>query len=62
MPIPPDQPPKLKEAILMVAKLGGFLARKNDGEPGVTVIWRGLRRLHDITQGWLVAHLPIKIQ
>ena len=61
-PIPPTQPPTLQEAVLMIAKLGGFLARKCDGKPGVIVIWRGLRRLHDITQGWLVAHLPVPSQ
>jgi hypothetical protein len=25
----------------MLAQLGGFLARKGDGEPGVETIWRG---------------------
>lgn len=61
-PIPPTQPPTLQEAILMIAKLGGFLARKCDGKPGVIVTWRGLRRLHDIAQGWLVARLPVTSQ
>lgn len=50
--IPPSKPPSLHEAIVMIARLGGFLARKNDGEPGVKTIWRGLRRLHDMAQGW----------
>ncbi|MEL5850216.1 MAG: IS4 family transposase, partial [Candidatus Igneacidithiobacillus chanchocoensis] len=31
------------------AKLGGFLGRKSDGEPGVKVLWRGFRRLQDLT-------------
>lgn len=56
--IPPAQPPTLKEATLMIAKLGGFLARKGDGNPGVKVIWRGLRRLFDIAEGWAIAQLP----
>jgi hypothetical protein len=34
----------------MVAKLGGFLGRKGDGDPGATVLWRGLNRLADITE------------
>lgn len=56
--VPPAQPPTLREATLMIAKLGGFLGRKCDGNPGVKVIWRGLRRLYDIAEGWAIAHLP----
>jgi len=37
----------VKEAVRWIAQLGGFLARKNDGEPGVITIWRGWRRLQD---------------
>jgi Domain of unknown function (DUF4338)/Transposase Tn5 dimerisation domain/Transposase DNA-binding len=49
--LPPAQPPKLRELVrLMAMTLGGFLGRKGDGEPGATVIWRGLQRLDDITQ------------
>ena len=49
--LPPVQPPKLRELVrLMAMTLGGFLGRKSDGEPGATVIWRGLQRLDDITQ------------
>ena len=28
-----------------MAKLGGFLGRKSDGEPGVKTLWRGYRQL-----------------
>lgn len=42
----------LDEAIREVAILGGFLARKNDGSAGATVIWRGLQRLSDLEQEW----------
>ncbi len=42
--IAPAQPPSLKQAMVWIAKLGGFLARKNDGEPGVKSLWRGLKR------------------
>jgi hypothetical protein len=55
-PIPPKEPPTLKAAILMIAKLGGFLGRKGDGDPGVTVIWRGMSRLNDIAQMWAITH------
>ena len=33
-PVPPGEPPTLRETIRMVATLGGFLGRKGDGEPG----------------------------
>ncbi len=29
----------------MLGQLGGFLARKGDGEPGVKNVWRGYRAL-----------------
>jgi len=35
-----------------VARLGGYLARKNDGPPGNMVMWRGLSRLADIEIGF----------
>jgi hypothetical protein len=50
---PPAQPPTLREAVRMVAtRLGGFLGRKSDGEPGAQSLWRGLQRLDDITEMW----------
>lgn len=55
-PIPPAEPPTLTQAVRMIARLGGFLGRKGDGEPGVKTIWRGLRRLHDIAATWKLAH------
>jgi hypothetical protein len=48
----PQTPPRLREAVRMIARLGGFLGRKGDGEPGVKTLWKGLIRLHDITETW----------
>ena len=48
VPMPIQQPPTLKQAIRWIAQLGGFLGRKGDGEPGVTVIWKGFQHLVDI--------------
>lgn len=31
--------------------LGGFLARKADGEPGVKTLWLGLQRVMDFAAG-----------
>lgn len=56
--VPPEEPPSLQEAMLWIAKLGGFLGRKGDGEPGMVVVWRGLQRLSDITASWLIFHPP----
>jgi hypothetical protein len=54
-PVPPEQPPTLREATRMMAiGLGGFLGRASDGEPGTETIWRGLQRLDDITAMWVV--------
>lgn len=54
----PIQPPPLRDAVRWVARLGGFLARKGDGEPGVKVLWRGLIRLQDIALGVLLVTQP----
>lgn len=51
-PLPPPSPPPLREATRMVASLGGFLARKGDGEPGTKALWIGLQRLGDLTEMW----------
>jgi len=48
-PVTPAEPPSLRQAMHMVASLGGFLGRKGDGEPGTKSLWLGLQRLDDIT-------------
>jgi len=53
-PTPPSEPPSIGQAVLAIARLGGFLARKGDGHPGVTVLWRGLQHLMDITMTYRV--------
>ncbi len=40
---PAGQSLTLQDAILAMAKLGGFLGRKSDGVPGVKTLWRGYR-------------------
>ena len=42
---PPKQPPSLRMTVRMLARLGGFLARKGDGEPGPETLWRGFKVL-----------------
>jgi Transposase DNA-binding/Transposase Tn5 dimerisation domain len=42
----------VREFVRGVAKLGGFLGRKHDGEPGVLTLWRGYQRLQDLLSGY----------
>jgi hypothetical protein len=51
----PIQTPTLHDAIRWIAQLGGFLARTADHDPGVKTIWRGLRRLSDLLDGYRAA-------
>ena len=47
-----QQPPTLNQAVNMLARLGGYLARNSDAPPGSEVLWRGLARLADISQAY----------
>ena len=38
-----------------VAKLGGFMGRKSDGEPGWITIWRGWQKLYTFVRGAEIA-------
>jgi hypothetical protein len=53
---PPITPPTLRDVTRWIAQLGGFLGRARDGQPGTTVLWRGLQRLHDIVVSWQLFH------
>lgn len=52
-PLPASLQPSVHQATIWIARLGGFLNRKSDGPPGVTVIWRGWQRLADISAAFL---------
>lgn len=52
----PATAPKLREAVRWIARLGGFLGRKSDGEPGTTTLWRGLQQLDAMTKMWELCH------
>ena len=51
----PKKPPRIREVVHWIANLGGFLGRKGDGEPGVMTLWRGWKRLCDLSEGWNLA-------
>ncbi len=50
-PMDPDHRLTLREAMHTMAKLGGFLGRKSDGDAGVKTLWRGYRALQLIVLG-----------
>lgn len=45
--LPPTKPPALREVVRLIGRVGGHLGRKCDGEPGMTVLWRGWMRLYE---------------
>jgi hypothetical protein len=49
---PPDSAPPLQEFLILLAKLGGYNNRKQDGPPGPQAIWSGMRRMHDFALAW----------
>lgn len=51
----PEESPTLRTVVREIAQLGGFLARRGDGEPGVITLWRGLQRVHDLVLGFDLA-------
>lgn len=51
----PKQPPSIGNVVIWIAKLGGYLARKSDGPPGTITLWRGWKRLADLSEGWTLA-------
>lgn len=54
VPEPPTAPPTMAQAVLWIARLGGFLARNSDGPPGPQVLWRGFQHLPHITDMFLI--------
>jgi hypothetical protein len=47
----------MSQALIQIAKLGGYLARNSDPPPGNLVMWRGFMRLTDIMLGFEMANL-----
>lgn len=45
----PAAPPRLREVVRWIARLGGFQGRTHDGEPGITVMWKGFQHLAGLT-------------
>lgn len=50
-----EKPKYLSDYIVLLAKLGGYMARKSDPPPGTQVIWKGYNRLNELCQGAVLA-------
>jgi hypothetical protein len=48
---PLQRPCTVRDFFRDMAKLGGFLGRKSDGEPGWITVWRGFEKLHLCLRG-----------
>lgn len=44
----PKKPPNVKEVYFWMARLGGFIGRKGDGNPGFISIWKGWNRFIEL--------------
>ena len=51
---PPDKL-TARQFWIETARLGGFLARKGDGDPGWLTLWRGWQHLETLTEGFELA-------
>jgi hypothetical protein len=49
---PPHKPPPLAEFTLLLARLGGYLARKHDPPPGPKAMWIGLQHARILAIAW----------
>ncbi len=50
-----DTPPSAQQAMRWIGKVGGWLARGKEDNPGTTSMWRGLVRLVNMVQGYMLA-------
>jgi len=59
-PIPMATAPPLRQSVRWIARLGGFLGRSGDGEPGSKTLWRGFQQLIAMTEMYRIMkpHMP----
>ena len=51
----------LHEAMIVIARMGGFLARAGDGEPGIKTLWRGMKELNIMVHALDWMQLPTHV-
>jgi hypothetical protein len=63
-PIPLATAPPMREAVRWIARLGGFLGRRGDGEPGSKTLWNGFQQLIAMTEMYRIMkpQIPNSIQ
>jgi hypothetical protein len=63
-PIPVATPPPLRQSVRWIARLGGFLGRSGDGEPGSKTLWRGFQHLIAMTEMYRIMkpHMTTALQ
>lgn len=54
--ITPEKTYSIKEAIFYLSCLGGPKRSKNAGQPGIKVIWKGLKKLYDVYENRYFSH------
>lgn len=54
-----DMPRSVERYVIMLARLGGYIGRRNDRPQGNKVIWRGMVRLTDIVFGVMLAEQDV---
>lgn len=52
----PSHPPPMREFVTLIAQLGGYLAKKSQGPPGSTTLWRGMSQFETIVQAYSIFH------
>jgi hypothetical protein len=48
---PPKKAPSLSAMVHLIARLGGYIERRNS-EPGAQTLWIGMQRMRDLAWGW----------
>lgn len=48
----PAKAPTMREFLIVVATLGGYINRKQQGPPGVRTVWRGIHRLETLANAY----------
>lgn len=51
-PAHPEKPPRMREFMISIAELGGYIHKSSQGDPGSKTIWRGLARFEIIVQAF----------
>jgi len=46
------KPPTVRELMISIAQLGGYINKKSQGDPGSKTIWRGMARFDTIVQAF----------